>query len=93
MGRSQGRADPDHREPLTDGRLPVALLGHVAGAIETGFHKGTWRSPSASGARWLRFLASNGYTLADIEQQIVDAGTGDHDTEPDPITEEDRAED
>ena len=83
-------------EPLSDGRLPVALLGHVAGAIETGFHKGTWRNPSASDARWLRFLASNGYTLAEVEQQIVDAidaRTGDHDTEPDPTTDEDPADD
>ena len=84
-------------EALSDGRLTVALLGHVAGAIETGMHKGSWRSPSASDARWLRFLASNGYTLAEIEQQIIDARTGDHDTEPNPITDdasdEDPAED
>jgi ParB family chromosome partitioning protein len=83
-------------EPLSDGRLPVALLGHIAGAIETGFHKGSWRTPSASDARWLRFLATCGYTLAEVEQRIVDAidaRTGDHDTEPDPITDEVPADD
>ncbi|GAB4082780.1 ParB N-terminal domain-containing protein [Modestobacter muralis] len=83
-------------EPLSDGRLPVALLGHVAGAIETGFHKGTWRNPSASDARWLRFLVACGYTLAEVEQRIVDAidaRTSDHDTESNPTTDEDSDED
>lgn len=60
-------------EQLTDGRLPVTLLAHVAGAIESGMHRQSWRNPSASDTRWLRFLASCGYTLADIEQQIIDA--------------------
>jgi len=58
---------------LSDGRLPLALLGHLAGAIESGMHKGSWRSPSAGDARWLRFLAGCGYTLAEVEQRIVDA--------------------
>ncbi|WP_245159203.1 ParB/RepB/Spo0J family partition protein [Blastococcus sp. TF02A-35] len=60
-------------EQVPDARLAVALLAHVAGAIESGLHRQSWRNPSTGDARWLRFLISYGYTLADIEQQIVDA--------------------
>ncbi|MGY1914197.1 ParB N-terminal domain-containing protein [Blastococcus sp. HT6-30] len=60
-------------EHVPDARLPVALLAHIAGAIESGLHRQSWRNPGAGDARWLRFLASCGYTLADIEQQIIDA--------------------
>ena len=60
-------------EQVPDARLTVALLAHVAGAIESGLHRHSWRNPGAGDARWLRFLASCGYTLADIERQIVDA--------------------
>ncbi|TQN37297.1 ParB family chromosome partitioning protein [Blastococcus colisei] len=60
-------------EQVPDARLAVALLAHVAGAIESGLHRQSWRNPGAGDARWLRFLASCGYTLADIERQIVDA--------------------
>jgi ParB family chromosome partitioning protein len=59
---------------VPDARLPTALLAHIAGAIESGMHRQSWRNPSTADARWLRFLASCGYTLADIERQIVDAG-------------------
>ncbi|MGX5653886.1 ParB/RepB/Spo0J family partition protein [Geodermatophilus nigrescens] len=65
-------------EQVPDARLAVALLAHVAGAIESGLHRQSWRNPGAGDARWLRFLVSCGYTLADIEQQIVDAA--DHPT-------------
>ncbi|WP_347059627.1 hypothetical protein ABC795_04045 [Blastococcus sp. HT6-30] len=51
----------------------MALLAHVAGAIESGMHRQSWRNPGAGDGRWLRFLDSCGYTLADIERQIVDA--------------------
>ena len=51
----------------------MALLAHVAGAIESGLYRQSWRNPGAGDARWLRFLVSCGYTLADIERQIVDA--------------------
>ncbi|MDK3255267.1 ParB/RepB/Spo0J family partition protein [Blastococcus capsensis] len=57
---------------VPDGRLPIVLLAHVAGAIETAMHRGTWRDPRATDARWLRFLAGYGYSLAEIEQRIVD---------------------
>ncbi len=67
-------------EQIPDARLGVALLAHVAGAIESALHRQSWRNPGAGDARWLRFLASCGYTPADIEQQIIDAAdqpTGD----------------
>lgn len=97
MVDGQGRADADQRG-AAERRAAAsgALLGHVAGAIETRFHKGSWRNPSANDARWLRFLAACGYTLAEVEQQIVDAvdaRTSENDTEPDPITNEDPADD
>jgi ParB family chromosome partitioning protein len=60
-------------EQVPDARLAVALLAHVAETIESGLHRQSWRNPGAGDARWLRFLASCGYTLADIERQIVDA--------------------
>jgi ParB family chromosome partitioning protein len=60
-------------EQVPDARLAVALLAHVAGAIESGLHRQSWRNPGTGDARWLRFLVSCGYTLADIERQIVDA--------------------
>jgi len=42
----------------------------------------TWRQVSPGAARWFSFLASTGYTLADIEQKVVDdaqGGPGDRD--------------
>jgi ParB family transcriptional regulator, chromosome partitioning protein len=60
-------------EQVPDARLGVVLLAHVAGAIESGLHRQSWRNPGAGDARWLRFLVSCGYTLADIEREIVDA--------------------
>jgi ParB family chromosome partitioning protein len=60
-------------EQVPDARLAVALLAHVAGAIESGLHRQSWRTPSTGDARWLRFLVSCGYTPSDIEQQIIDA--------------------
>jgi len=60
-------------EQVPDGRLAVQLLAHVAGGIESGMLKGTWRNPSAADARWLKFLAASGYTLAEVEEGIVAA--------------------
>lgn len=79
-----GQWQPDGAEPaptltsgeqLPDARLTVALLAHVAAAIESGIDRHTWRNPSRCDARWLRYLAETGYTLADIEQQVIAAAT------------------
>ena len=59
--------------PVSDARVPLAVLAQVAGAIESGIHPQSWRHPDASVAEWLRFLIGQGYELADIEQHIVDA--------------------
>jgi ParB family chromosome partitioning protein len=70
-------------EQVPDARLTVALLAHVAGAIESGLHRQSWRNPGAGDARWLRFLVSCGYTPADIERQIIDAAPPTADPSPD----------
>jgi ParB family chromosome partitioning protein len=62
-------------EKVSDGRLPLQLLAHVAGVIEMGIGKDSWRAADdrLDGlVRWLRFLAGLGYTLSDVEQGIVD---------------------
>jgi hypothetical protein len=42
-------------------------------AVETSMDVHTWRQHRAEAeARWLKFLASTGYQLADIEQQVID---------------------
>ena len=57
---------------MSDGRLRVVLLAHVAGAVETGMHKETWRTdhrrcPAIAVPRRVRLH------LAEIERQIIDA--------------------
>ena len=47
-------------DQVPDARLAQALLAHVAGAIESGMHRQSWRNPGTGDARWLRFLASCG---------------------------------
>ena len=63
-------------EVVADARLPLQLLGHVAGAIESQIPKDAHRwSDHRRGqlATWLRFLTDQGYGLAEIEQRLVDA--------------------
>lgn len=66
-------------EHVVDGRLPLQLLAHVAAAVEAATPRDAWRSTGHERDRlttWLTFLVGQGYSLADIEQQIVDgAGT------------------
>lgn len=62
-------------ELVPDGRLPLQLLAHIAAGIEGSVFKDSWRTGDHRRDRlvaWLRFLADQGYTLAEIEQQIVD---------------------
>ncbi|WP_165953959.1 ParB/RepB/Spo0J family partition protein [Streptomyces sp. 8K308] len=47
------------------------LLAHTAAAIESEvMHDHAWRSPGDELRSWLRFLATEGYTLSDIEQEM-----------------------
>jgi ParB family chromosome partitioning protein len=72
-GGTEKRTTLTSGERVTDARLPLQLLAHVAGAIESTIAKDGWRRGDGSTARWLRFLAGQGYTLSGVEQQIVDA--------------------
>ena len=73
---SQGRhAAPQVASHVLDARLPLVLLAQVAADAETAMHDHTWRDARpAQAARWLTWLASVGYQLADIEAKIVAAG-------------------
>lgn len=65
-------------EHVPDGRLPLQLLAHVAGAIELGIGKDSWRATEDRRdglVRWLTVLTGLGYTLSDVEQSIVDGPT------------------
>jgi hypothetical protein len=49
-------------------RLPLILLAQIAADVEQTMYESTWRNVNP---RWFRFLASTGYTLADVEQRVV----------------------
>lgn len=59
----------------TDKALPLVLLAQWAAALESGLGRHTWRSPNPRAARWLTWLATTGYELADIEQHVIDEAT------------------
>lgn len=63
----------------TDARLPLVLLAQVAADCEQRMDVHVWRRPRTypEFARYLAFLASTGYGLADIEQHVVDEVMGD----------------
>jgi ParB family chromosome partitioning protein len=74
---------------VTEARLPLLLLAQVAADREQAMDESTWRSVHPSAARWLTFLATTGYTLAPIEQKIVDDDAANPDTGDDPGAEGD----
>ncbi len=64
-------------DEASDPRLPLALLALVGAGVENRHsHNDAWRSGDVELARWLRFLASVGYGLAEVEQEVVDRATG-----------------
>jgi ParB family chromosome partitioning protein len=75
------------------GRLPLLMLAPIAAAYEQamteGEGKNTWRPdryspcPRQEAGRYLAFLASIGYQLADIEQAVADSMPYTGDTSPD----------
>jgi hypothetical protein len=67
-GRSVGAAAATE---ASEARLPLVLLAQIAAAREQTMSEATWRTANGSAARWFVFLASTGYTLADIEQRVV----------------------
>jgi ParB family transcriptional regulator, chromosome partitioning protein len=59
---------------VTEARLPLLLLAQVAADREQTMSDATWRHANPGAARWFAFLASTGYTLAHIEQRVLDDG-------------------
>ncbi|WP_050672121.1 ParB/RepB/Spo0J family partition protein [Luteipulveratus halotolerans] len=55
----------------TDGRALVVAVGHCCAAYEARMSDRTWRSVDDDTARYLDFLAANGYPLGDIEQRAA----------------------
>lgn len=53
----------------TEGRAQVIALGLTLGAYEANTDIHHWRNKQASTERYLRFLASAGYTLSDVERR------------------------
>jgi|GEM_PF-1986579 ParB family chromosome partitioning protein len=64
-------------ERSADVRLPLVLLAQVASAVESQMGVHTWRKVKFAEREraYLSFLATQGYTLSAIEQQVVDGGT------------------
>lgn len=77
FGRSVGA---EHLANVTNARIPLALLAQVAADHEQAMTVQTWRSTNQEAAAWLAWLASIGYSLSEIEQQVV---TDAHGTEDD----------
>lgn len=59
------------KKEKTDARLPLILLAQIAATREQMMDQTTWRSGSSSSARWLKFLAAQGYGLSKIEKKAA----------------------
>jgi len=59
----------------TTGQLPLALLAQVAAAREMGLDAQGARMARQVDARYLSFLAAQGYTLSEAEQRLIDKAT------------------
>jgi ParB family chromosome partitioning protein len=60
-----------------DARLPLVLLAHVAASVEARFgERQGCRHPTPALAGYLRFLATCGYGLSEVEQEVADGSTG-----------------
>ena len=58
-------------------RHPIMLWAYTAAAYEDEFHRDAHRQVCPERAGYLRHLAGLGYTLSDVEQQVID-NTGDN---------------
>lgn len=76
---------------VTDAQLPLALLVQVAADRVQTMDVHTWRNRSTDAARWLAFLATTGYVLAEIEQHVVDEANAEPASEGSDDPEEDEA--
>ncbi|WP_460467428.1 ParB/RepB/Spo0J family partition protein [Calidifontibacter terrae] len=73
-GHRGGYRDPAAQGALdqaTEGRATVLALGYVLAAAEAGTGTHSWRDVGRDTARYLRFLAANGYTLSPVEERAA----------------------
>jgi hypothetical protein len=62
----------------SDARLPLVLLAQVAASVEARFgERQGWRHPTSALLDYLRFLATCGYGLSEVEQEVADGSEGD----------------
>jgi ParB family chromosome partitioning protein len=61
----------------SDARLPLVLFTQVAASVEARFgERQGWRHPESALRAYLRFLATCGYGLSEVEQEVADTGEG-----------------
>lgn len=71
-GKTRMRSDRAKlEENLTDGRALLIAVGHCCAAYEAQMSEHTWRSVQSGPARYLAFLAANGYELATVEKRAT----------------------
>ncbi|WP_158607493.1 ParB/RepB/Spo0J family partition protein [Flexivirga caeni] len=71
-GKTRMRSDRAKSvENVTDGRALLIAVGHCCAAYEAQMSEHTWRSVQSGPARYLAFLAANGYELADVEKRAA----------------------
>ncbi|NUR59338.1 MAG: ParB N-terminal domain-containing protein [Catenulispora sp.] len=56
-------------DTASESRAQVITLAVILGAYEAGTSRQSWRSVSPATARYLEFLAANGYELSDVEKR------------------------
>ena len=61
----------------SDARLPLVLLAQVAASVEARFGEGQgWRHRTPALVAYLRFLATCGYGLSEVEHEVADGVEG-----------------
>ncbi|NUR27010.1 MAG: ParB N-terminal domain-containing protein [Catenulispora sp.] len=93
-GRSRD-ALADLLDKASDARAQVITLGLILGAYEQATGKHSWRTPNTDTARYLTFLAEQGYRLSNVERRAaglpLDADQAD--TEPNASADADEFDD
>lgn len=71
-GKARMRADrAKAAENVTEGRALMLAVGQCCAAYEAQMGTHTWRNVTPGPARYLAFLAANGYELADVEKRAA----------------------
>ena len=58
-------------DKATEGRAAVLALGYALAAAEAATGNHSWRTVNKSTARYLSFLAAQGYTLSPVEERAA----------------------